>query len=201
MELDEILENINANDEQKEQIRKAVESGQINIEQLEEQVKGSSGQCPYCLIAEGKIEAKVVKETLNFIACLEIRPANIGHTIVFPRKHIEDISSLSKEEVLELFVLVQEIGASLRKMFPGVNIIISNGKEAGQMISHLVVHVIPRTAKDGVGIAWRGKEVNADDLDNALVKIKSGLTKVKKKEVKTKSSSKGKLPRAESREV
>ena len=66
----------------------------LKPEQIEwlknQQHEASGGQCPFCLIAEGKIRSRVVYNSDNIIAVLDINPASKGHVIVFPKEHIKD---------------------------------------------------------------------------------------------------------------
>src|SRR5437016_9613877 len=43
--------------------------------------------CIFCKISSHEIPSNIVFENENFLAFLDIRPLNPGHTLVIPRKH------------------------------------------------------------------------------------------------------------------
>ena len=74
------------------------------ITQLEE-----PKQCPFCLMSEGKIDTTKVYEDKNFLAVLEIKPANKGHTIIIPKRHIGSLSQLNTEEAESLMGVIKKL--------------------------------------------------------------------------------------------
>ena len=53
----------------------------------------------------------------------------------------------------------------LRKQAPACNILLNNGKEAGQYVMHAHFHVIPRKKKDGISIEkWKRKKMPVSDF-------------------------------------
>lgn len=185
-EIEKLLSSVAVGNDEMSELRKMVDSGQITMPQIKEQIeKAGERQCPYCLISEGRIEAKKIKETVSFISALEIRPANLGHVIVFPRKHIEGVHLLSREEAAELFCLVREILKAMLKIFPGANIVVNSGYVAGQAIAHLVVNIIPRSKDDGVSLFWKAREANESGLEDVRKKIMENLPKTEEKRVES----------------
>ncbi|MBI3755510.1 MAG: HIT domain-containing protein [Deltaproteobacteria bacterium] len=74
-------------------------------------------------------------------------PYNNGHLLVYPWRHTSLLEDIEKEETLELFKLIKESVAILKKeMNPGgFNIGMNLGKEAGAGIEeHLHFHIVPR---------------------------------------------------------
>lgn len=166
-------------------------------------------QCPYCLIAEGKIPANIVYEDSNFMAALEIRPANAGHIILFPRSHSKSITELGEKELNQLITTISKISSVLQKLSSGVNVLISEGQAAGQVFPHLTINLIPRFENDNLTFAWQPKPVTeeqtsklksvltdslkalikkpeepklpAEDLDKIKQKIEASLAKLKKR--------------------
>ena len=73
-------------------------------------------------------------------------PVTEGHTLVITRRVVETWFDASREEQLAVLALVDEIKAGLdRELGPqGYNVGFNAGAAAGQTVSHLHVHVIPR---------------------------------------------------------
>lgn len=113
-------------------------------------------ECIFCRIAQKKSPASVVYEDKSVIAFMDIRPVNIGHTLVIPKKHYRDIHDMPAGEVGKLFKVVKKVADMVKKRThaDGVSVIESNGKAALQDVMHMHVHVIPRFEKDKVRDAF-----------------------------------------------
>jgi diadenosine tetraphosphate (Ap4A) HIT family hydrolase len=77
-------------------------------------------------------------------------PVTEGHTLVIPKRHVEDYFGLSKGEVLACNDLLQSLREDIRSSDTsvlGFNIGMNAGKVAGQTIFHCHIHLIPR--RDG----------------------------------------------------
>jgi len=144
------------------------------LSQLEEHTQ--TPQCPFCLMAEGKLKTNKVFEDKDFLAVLEINPANPGHTLLFPKGHVNHLEEL-KETLPDFFLLGESIASSLLKFNPGANILFSQGEAAGQRFDHLVVNILPRTQKDDVVFSWKPKQTSEETLKDVREKIIQGLAK------------------------
>ena len=76
---------------------------------------------------------------------MSIQPINVGHTLVIPKKHYENIYEISEQEIVNLCKIVKKISHAIKKTFgaEGVRIIQNNGKAAGQVVFHMHIHIIP----------------------------------------------------------
>jgi histidine triad (HIT) family protein len=104
-----------------------------------------SESCVFCKIARKEAPASPVFEDEKVIAFMSIKPINIGHTLVVPKKHYENIFGISEDEVAHLYKIVKKIAYAVKKAVSadGIRIVQNNGEAAGQVIFHLHVHVIP----------------------------------------------------------
>lgn len=59
---------------------------------LKEQAPHKNQECVFCSIALGKIPSKKVRENDGAIAALEINPISLGHTIIIPKIHSNEIN-------------------------------------------------------------------------------------------------------------
>ena len=107
--------------------------------------------CIFCKIVSGQIPARLIKETIHSIAFLDAFPLAQGHTLVIPKNHHVKIQDMSNEENSDLFSLVQRVLTKVDKLTGATLVAIHNGKEAGQEIPHVHVHLVPRTVGDSAG--------------------------------------------------
>lgn len=105
--------------------------------------------CLFCSIVAGDIPSRQVYADDHAIAFLDIGPWKRGHTLVIPRRHVDDV--LDADEALTEIapaiaatarLLTEKLGAD------GLNMLSSAGAVAGQEVFHLHVHLVPRYAGD-----------------------------------------------------
>jgi histidine triad (HIT) family protein len=107
--------------------------------------------CIFCKIAQKKIDAKIIDENETAIAFLDAFPLTAGHTLVITKNHYAKLQDVEFDNITQLFSLASKILPSIEKG-TGVQstlIAIHNGKDAGQEIPHLHVHIVPRKLGDG----------------------------------------------------
>ena len=131
--------------------------------------------CIFCKIVEGKIPSRKITETEKSLAFLDAFPLTIGHTLVIPKKHYVKIQEMSKEDNSDLFEVVRILTGKMDYLAPSSLVAIHNGKESGQEVPHVHVHIIPRNADDSVGpvhsmFSKKPKFTN-DEFDNIADKL------------------------------
>ena len=107
--------------------------------------------CIFCKIVNGTIPAKKLYETKNSLAFLDAFPLAMGHTLVIPKNHYDKVQDMSESDNRDLFETVRIVSGKLESLSPSALIAIHNGKESGQEIPHVHVHIIPRDSSDGAG--------------------------------------------------
>ena len=107
--------------------------------------------CIFCKIISGGIRAKILSETTHSISFLDAFPLAKGHVLVIPKKHHQKIQDMSKKENIDLFSLVSSMTSKVDLMTGATLIAIHNGKDAGQEVPHVHVHVVPRDNTDSAG--------------------------------------------------
>lgn len=133
--------------------------------------------CIFCKIIKGEIPSYKVYEDDYTLAFLDIRPVNTGHTLVISKDHFENIYTTPDESYARLSLAVKKVTLAVKKALnsDGINIIMNNEKDAGQVIFHTHTHIIPRYKNDGLH-GWPQKEYSKDEDVPALVqKITSEL--------------------------
>ena len=107
--------------------------------------------CVFCKIISGEIKTKVIKETLHSMVFLDAFPLAKGHTLIIPKNHHVKIQDMSIEENTDLFSLVHQTLQKVDKLTGSTLVAVHNGKEAGQEIPHVHVHLVPRSNTDSAG--------------------------------------------------
>ena len=107
--------------------------------------------CVFCKIVSGEIKSKFLKETKYSVSFLDAFPLTSGHVLVIPKDHHEKIQDMSISENTDLFSLVHEMVSNVDKITGSTLVAIHNGKEAGQEIPHVHVHLVPRSPDDSGG--------------------------------------------------
>ncbi len=116
-------------------------------------------ECVFCDIIDGSIPGNVVYETEDVVAFLDANPVSRGHTLVVPKRHVEDIHDASGMEFL-MDALVKVSDAVEEAFDPeGINIAQNNGESAGQEVFHLHFHVTPIYEGDELEITYNRSEL------------------------------------------
>lgn len=117
-------------------------------------------KCFFCEVQNYKNGGNIFGSTDNFCVRLSGFPVSNGHCEIFSKKHTKSIFDLKKEEIGELFELIQKTKTYLDEEYrpDSYNIGINEGEEAGQTIPHLHIHIIPRYKGDVAnprgGVRW-----------------------------------------------
>ena len=111
-------------------------------------------KCVFCAIVEGRIPSHTVYEDEKTLAFLDIHPSAPGHTLVIPKAHIARVEDLPEEDARSLFAALHKIVGRIQDAVgaPATTIGINNGRESGQEVPHVHIHVIPRNRGDRGGI-------------------------------------------------
>jgi histidine triad (HIT) family protein len=133
--------------------------------------------CIFCKITRGEIASARVLETDQAVAFLDIRPVNPGHVLLVPRAHHADLSELPEELAAHVGSLLPRLCRAIRAATgaDGLNVIINNGRAAGQTVDHGHWHVIPRFRDDAVNWPWPHAEYVGDELGQMQFRIEREL--------------------------
>ena len=133
--------------------------------------------CIFCKIAKKEIPSKIIIETKNSIAFLDAFPLSQGHTLVIPKNHYEKVQDMKDMDNTDLFNTVHKVISKVDKLTGATLLAIHNGKDSGQEIPHVHVHLIPRQSSDQAGPVhsmFKDRPKLSDvELDELSAKIKS----------------------------
>jgi histidine triad (HIT) family protein len=101
--------------------------------------------CLFCKIVSKKIEPDFVYEDEQVIVIKDIHPQAPVHLLLIPKKHIESIAHLEKEDeclvgslIHQARITAEDYGIAEK----GYKLVINTGKEGGQVIPHLHLHLL-----------------------------------------------------------
>jgi len=109
--------------------------------------------CIFCKIIKGEIPNHTVYEDDHVLAFLDISPHSKGHTVVIPKKHIENLKDVGKEDWSNILEGVRQTVNKIEEVLSpdGINIGINDREVAGQVVPHIHFHIFPRFEGDGGG--------------------------------------------------
>ncbi|KPK98452.1 MAG: hypothetical protein AMJ95_04265 [Omnitrophica WOR_2 bacterium SM23_72] len=115
-------------------------------------IKGKKSKgCIFCLCAKARTRKSLIFKTRHTLVLSNIFPYNNGHLMVAPIRHIQDISQLEDDQLLDLMRTLEEAKKLLDKVLKpeGYNIGINMSRAGGAGIkSHLHIHIVPRWVGD-----------------------------------------------------
>jgi histidine triad (HIT) family protein len=101
--------------------------------------------CVFCQIAAGKIPCKTLYQDEEVIAFRDIDPVAPTHLLIIPKRHIPSLAHLSDAETPLIGHMVKIANQLAREegiSESGYRLVISCGKEGGQVVPHLHMHLL-----------------------------------------------------------
>jgi len=123
--------------------------------------------CPFC---DKKSENAVFARSEQALAVYNISPLLPGHSLIIPKRHVRTIYELSDSEYEDMVFFMRDVSGLLRKAYKaeGINWTLQEGEAAGQTVSHLHFHLIPRYSGDFADAGdWYPKLQDHLNIDSA----------------------------------
>ena len=131
--------------------------------------------CIFCKIVKKELPCFKVYEDDLVLAFLNINPVTLGHTLLIPKKHFENIFDIDENILERIAEVSKKIALKMESIdAEGVTVFQSNGKIAEQEIMHYHMHLIPRRKSDTFRInsVLKPLVLIEDQFKNILEKIK-----------------------------
>ena len=132
--------------------------------------------CIFCKIVSKEIPAKILVETELCIGFLDAFPLAKGHALIIPKNHYEKIQDLPVDVNNEIFSTVHRLISKIDSLTGATLVAVHNGKDSGQEIPHVHVHLIPRSKDDSAGAVHsmftKTPELSEYDIDNLCTKLR-----------------------------
>jgi histidine triad (HIT) family protein len=133
--------------------------------------------CIFCKIVQKQAPASIIYENDTILVFLDIRPLNMGHTLIIPKDHYIDIFDIPENELSQMHKAAKQVSIAIKKATEadGISIIQQNGKAAGQDIFHIHVHAVPRFDGQKLPPFSELKEIERTKLEAMANRIKQQL--------------------------
>ncbi len=103
--------------------------------------------CIFCQIVEHKLPSKIVDENENFIAFYDINPTSKGHTLVIPKKHLDDLHQLVSQEdadfIKAYLEFVDKVRLKLTETYHPKGVKVLFNTDGLIEVVHLHCHLVP----------------------------------------------------------
>ena len=123
--------------------------------------------CVFCKILNGEIPGSKIYENEYCIAILDISQTTKGHTLVIPKRHVENIFDLNSEESKAIMDACVYVANKLKEKLgvQNINLLNNSGTLAGQVVMHFHMHIIPRYENDEFKVIQPSHEPNFKELE------------------------------------
>ena len=101
--------------------------------------------CIFCQIVAGKVPSEILYQDEEVIAFRDINPQAPTHLLIIPKRHIHSLAHLPEADssLIGHMVNVANQLAKREGIFEsGYRLIINCGKEGGQLVPHLHMHLL-----------------------------------------------------------
>jgi len=118
-------------------------------------------------IIKGEIPCHKILENERYLAFLDIRPINPGHTLVIPKKEIDYIFTVDDDLLGGAFIFAKKVAAMIEKAVQCKRIGIM---VAGLEVPHAHIHLVPINSVGDLNFA-KAKSATPEELSQLAKKI------------------------------
>lgn len=104
--------------------------------------------CLFCKIVNKEIDTKIIYEDDMVIAFLDAYPDVSGHTLIVPKTHYDDYTTIPDNVLTHINKIAKEIGPMLMEKFnkDGLALMVNYGSR--QVIKHFHLHLLAGYCKN-----------------------------------------------------
>ena len=98
--------------------------------------------CIFCKIVDKEVPAEILLENEKLIILQDIKPSAPFHHLIIPKEHIQSVAHLEEKDrdiIADLFLAARDDAA--KAGLKGYKTIFNVGREGGQIIDHLHLHL------------------------------------------------------------
>jgi len=99
--------------------------------------------CLFCKIIKGEIPSYKIYEDEIVLAFLDINPKSNGHTLIIPKKHVQDFMDLDGDTLLHIHIVAKKIATLLEEKLNINGLSLITNYLDFQEIKHFHLHLIP----------------------------------------------------------
>ena len=133
--------------------------------------------CIFCRIIRKELPCSAVFEDDAMLAFVDIGPLAEGHLLAIPKQHYAKVSDVPAEVMAAVAAHLPRLGRALKAVTgaAGFNVLVNEGKVAGQEVGHVHFHLIPRGAGDGLGYRWNPTKYSPGRMDELATQYRKAL--------------------------
>ena len=122
-------------------------------------------ECIFCKIINGELPSYKIYEDDKILAMLDINPYMVGHTLIIPKEHYLDLSTIPTDILNHIMLKSKEIANLLVEKLDaqGYTLIQNNG--CVQEVKHFHLHIIPKyeNEKENIDIEEVYKKITLNE--------------------------------------
>jgi histidine triad (HIT) family protein len=142
--------------------------------------QGIETECLFCRIVAGKEKSWTVYEDELVQALLNIVPMTVGHTMIIPKEHYENIVDMPEETLTRIFTVAQKLARKYETNLKMQGLCLHSQGHVDKDIKfrHYHLHIIPRYDKNDPrdpGKMWPTdlETASVETLDKVVLRILS----------------------------
>lgn len=103
--------------------------------------------CIFCSIINGNIPSYKVYEDESILAFLDVNPVSPGHTLIVPKEHTLDITTINDDILIRILDKSKDIGNLLMEKLDAKGFTLVQNNGIAQEVKHFHLHVMPKYNK------------------------------------------------------
>ncbi len=109
-------------------------------------------ECIFCKIAKKEVGSNIILENDRFLVFEDINPKAKTHFLIVPKKHIPSVDHLTEEDesMIGGIFLTAKMAAEILGVSQKYKLLINVGREGGQEIDHLHMHLMSNAERKEV---------------------------------------------------
>lgn len=121
-------------------------------------------------IIEGEIPCYKVAENDQFLAFLDIQPLQKGHTLVVPKKEVDEFFDLDDQTMADMMLFAKSVATKIKANFDcnrvGMTVI-------GLEVPHAHIHLIPINEEPDMNFHSPKLSLSSDEMKSIAAKLQS----------------------------
>lgn len=106
--------------------------------------------CIFCKIVNGEIPSYKIYEDDNLLAFLDINPMSAGHTLIIPKKHTLDFTTISDDTLDNIMKAAKNISGLLVNKLDADGFTLTQNNGICQEVKHFHLHIIPQYRRKNI---------------------------------------------------
>lgn len=100
--------------------------------------------CIFCKIINNEIPLYKIYEDDEILAFLDINPVSPGHTLIIPKKHTLDVTTIDNDILIKILDKSRDIANILIKKMNATGFTLTQNNGSVQEVKHFHLHVMPK---------------------------------------------------------